>query len=253
VTSAVGASMDTATQQLKVSIEKTISGMSKSPYNEEVFNYTTFYLEDYKTYGGEDDVRNSMNGTTLTDFETKLREKKKEDKVKKLEYMKKVLGDDFDNVVSYDEFILNTDGRTLKKPDLSFTHKATLGDMVKKAGNNLLVAVPGLIENQLYIGQDERTREYDADLSYPRTLKWEITFTIPPGYKVIGADNLNVLLDNEAGYFKAAAKVDGDKLLIAVKKQYKKLIVKKDEWGKLLQFADAAFNFSQKKILLKKL
>lgn len=253
VSAVVTAGLDTATQHLKTSIVKTISGMSKGAYNGEVFNYTTFFLDDYKTYGGEDDVRSSLNGTQLADFETKLREKKKEDKVKKLEYMKKVLGDDFDNVVSYEEFVLNTDGRTAKKPDLGFTHKAILGDMVKKAGSNLLVSVPGLIENQLFIGQDERTREYDADLSFPRTLKWEITFTIPDGYKVIGADNLNVLLDNEVGYFKAASKVEGNQLLIAVKKQYKKVSVKKEEWTKLLQFADAAFNFSQKKILLKKL
>ena len=42
-------------------------------------------------------------------------------------------------------------------------------------------------------------------------------------------------------------------LNILVKKHYKQTTVKKEDWPKLLEMLDAAYNFSQKKVLLKKL
>jgi hypothetical protein len=125
--------------------------------------------------------------------------------------------------------------------------------MVKKAGDNLLVAVPGLIGEQLFITQDERKREEDAFMGFPRSLRNVINFTIPAGYKAVGVQNLNMNIENEVGTFAVQASVEGNSLNILVKKLYKQMTVKKEDWGKLLQMLDAAFNFSQKKILLKKM
>jgi hypothetical protein len=149
--------------------------------------------------------------------------------------------------------MLNTDGRTWRKQELNYTNKFELTDMVKIAGDNLLVAVPGLIGQQLFIPQDERKREVDAYMGFPRSLRNIINFTIPPGYKAVGVQNLNMNIDNETGTFAVQASVEGDKLNILVKKIYKQTTIKKENWGKFLEMLDAAFNFSQKKILLKKI
>lgn len=125
--------------------------------------------------------------------------------------------------------------------------------MVKIAGDNLLVSVPGLIGDQLFVSQDERQREVDAYMGFPRSLRNVINFTIPAGYKAVGIQNLNMNIDNEAGTFAVQASVEADKLTLLVKKHYKQMTVKKENWSKLLEMLDAAFNFSQKKILLKKL
>ena len=60
-------------------------------------------------------------------------------------------------------------------------------------------------------------------------------------------------IDNDAATFAVQASVEGNQLKLLVKKLYKQANVKKENWPKLLQSLEAAFNFSQKKILLKKI
>lgn len=251
-TNSIEAMIDTASQNLVITAKRSAIGISKKSYNYQGLAYTIAFDEDYRSYGGEDDIRAALKGPQLEGYEDRLRERKKEDKVKKLEYMKVQYKDDFDNIDKFNEFVLNSDGRSWKKQELAFTSKFELRDMVMKAGKNLLVSVPGLIGDQLYVDQDERKREYDAHMSNPRTIKNEILFTIPDGYKVVGVNNLNMVVENETGAFKVKAMVEGNQLKILSMKTYKSIYVKKENWNKLLEFIDAAFNFSQKKILLKK-
>ncbi|MFZ1261939.1 MAG: hypothetical protein WAT34_00400 [Chitinophagaceae bacterium] len=252
-TNTITASMDTSGRTLVVVHQKAITGLSKQFYNIQGLVYTTALDDDHRSYGGEDDIRAGMKGTVLESYEDKLRERKKEDKTRKLEYMKKAFEDEYATITSYTEFLLNTEGRTWRKQELNYTSKFELGDMVKIAGNNLLVSVPGLVGEQLFISQDERKREADAYMSFPRSLRNIINFTIPEGYKVVGINNLNLNIDNEVGTFAVRASVEGNKLNLLVKKVYKQTTVKKENWPKLLEMLDAAFNFSQKKILLKKM
>lgn len=252
-TNTVTAVMDTATRNMQVTLQKAITGLSKQGYNYAVLRYTTAYDDDYRSYGGEDDIRTGLKGSALDSYEDRLRERKKEDKVRKLEQMQGELRDDFDNITKYTEYTLNSDGRTWRKQELNYTNKFELTDMVKIAGNNLLVSVPGLIGDQLWLSQDERKREMDANMGYPRSLRNVISFTIPEGYKAVGVQNLNMSIDNEAGTFAVQASVENNVLNILVKKIYKNATVKKENWPALVAMLDAAYNFSQKKILLKKI
>lgn len=252
-TNTITASMDTASRNMSVVLQKAVTGLSKNFYNYQAMVYTPALDDDHRSYGGEDDVRGNAKADVLEAYETRLRERKKEDKVKKLEYMKGEFRDDFDNITAYTEFTLNTDGRTWRKQELNYTNKFELSDMVKIAGNNLLISIPGLTGEQLFINQDEKKREIDANMSFPRSLRNIINFTIPEGYKAVGIQNLNTNIDNEVGTFAVQASVEGNVLNILVKKIYKQMTVKKENWPKLLEMIDAAFNFSQKKILLKKM
>jgi len=252
-TNTITATMDTATRNMIVTNQKSATGLSKQYYNVQALVYTTALDDDFRSYGGEDDVRGGLRGATLDSYEERLRERKKEDKVRKLEYMKSALADDYDNISKYLEFTLNTDGRTWRKQELNYTNIFELTDMVKIAGDNLLVAIPGLIGEQLFVSQEDRKREVDAYMGFPRSLRNVINFTIPDGYRAVGVQNLNMSIDNEAGTFAVQASVEGNTLNILVKKLYKQMTVKKEDWPKLLAMLDAAFNFSQKKILLKKI
>jgi hypothetical protein len=251
-TNTVTASVDTATRNMSIVLQKAVTGLSKQYYNVPALVHTTALDDDHRSYGGEDDIRMSMKGTMLESYEEKVRERKKEDKVKKLEYMKKVMQDDFDNITAYNEFTLNADGRTWRKQELNYTNKFELSDMVKIAGDNLLVSVPGLIGDQLFIPQHERKREVDANMGFPKALRNVINFTIPAGYKAVGIQSLNMNIDNEVGTFAVQATVEGSTLNIMVKKHYKLPTITAAQWPKLLEMLDAAFNFSQKKVLLKK-
>lgn len=252
-TTTITATMDTASRNMILVHQKAVTGLSKQFYNIQGLVYTTALDDDHRSYGGDDDVRTGMKGAYLESYEDKLRERKKEDKTRKLEYMKKALAVDYDNIAAYNEFILNSDGRTFRKQELNYTNKLELSDMVKVAGNNLLVSVPALVGDQLFVSQDERKREVDAFLSFPRSIRNVINFTIPDGYKAVGVQNLNVNIDNEVGTFAVLASIEGNKLNLLVKKVYKLTTIKKEQWPKLLEMLDGAFNFSQKKVLLKKM
>lgn len=253
VTTTITASIDTSTRNMSVTSQLAVTGLSKVFYNYQALVYTPALDDDHRSYGGEDDTRGGLKGASLDSYEEKLRERKKEDKVKKLEYMKKAMQDDYDNVTAYNDFKLNSDGRTWRKQELNYTNKFELGGMIKKAGNNLLVSVPALIGDQLFISQEDRQREIDAWMSFPRSYRNIIYFIIPQGYKAVGIQNLNINLDNEIGTFAVQASIEGDKLTILTKKIYKKKTVTKEEWPELVKMLDAAFNFTQRKILLKKL
>jgi hypothetical protein len=252
-TNTITATVDTATRKMNLVHQKTATGLSKQFYNVQGLIYTTALDDDHRSYGGEDDTRGGMKGAYLESYEDKLRERKKEDKVRKLEYMKAAFEDDYDNISAYHEFTLNSDGRTWRKQELNYTSKLELSDMIKIAGDNLLVSVPGLIGEQLFISQEDRKREADAFMGFPRSIRNIINFTIPAGYKLVGVQSLNMNIDNEAGNFAVQATVEGNTLSILVRKLYKQMIVKKEDWPKLLEMLDAAFNFSQKKVLLKKM
>lgn len=252
-TNTVTATIDTATRNMQVVLQRAVTGLSKKNYNYQGLVHTTALDDDHRSYGGEDDVRAGMKGTVLESYEEKLRERKKEDKTRKLEFMKKDLEDDFENITAFSEFTLNADGRNWRKQELNYTSKFELGDMVKIAGENLLVAVPGLMGDQLWIPQDERLRELDAYMGYPRTLRNIIRFTVPEGYKVVGIQHLNTSVDNPAGTFAVQASMEGNLLTLLVKKHYKQGTVSKADWPGLMEMLDAAYNFSQKKVLLKKM
>ncbi len=252
-TNTITATIDTGGHSLAVVQQKAVTGLSKQFYNTQALIYTPALDDDYRSYGGDDDVRASLRPAELDNFEEKLRERKKEDKTRKLDYMKEALEDEYDNLTGYSDFTLNSDGRTWRKQELNYTNKFELSDMVKKAGDNLLVSVPGLTGQQLFVPQDERKREVDAYMGFPHSMRNVINFSIPAGYKAVGIANLNMNIDNETGTFAVQASVEGNVINILVKKVYKQTTIKKENWAKFLEILDAAFNFSQKKILLKKL
>jgi hypothetical protein len=95
-------------------------------------------------------------------------------------------------------------------------------------------------------------REFDVDIRFPRNILWDINFVVPSGYTIEGVEELNTKVDNETGSFVTNAKVENNKLILEIRKIYKQRMVKKEDWSKMLQFVDAAYDFSQKKVVLKK-
>jgi hypothetical protein len=124
--------------------------------------------------------------------------------------------------------------------------------MTATAGNDLLLALPALISQQTKIRKEERNRSMPVDLRYPRTLSWNIIFPIPAGYSAKGIESLNQQVSNDCGSFISNAKVENNNLVIDVRKMYRGNHFELQQWSKMLEVLDAAYNFSQSKIVLKK-
>jgi hypothetical protein len=89
-------------------------------------------------------------------------------------------------------------------------------------------------------------------MSFPRSFENEITFNIPEGYSVSGLEKLNKKVENETGGFVSTAEIKGNQLVIKTLKYYKNYFEPNANWNKMIQFLDAAYQFTQEKVLLKK-
>jgi len=252
LTSNIDVKMDDNKENMLVNVNTTIKGLMKSS-NDYVLRHTDYLVNDYLIYGGEKPTEEeTRNKTKIAERERKEAARKEEQKSDKLKQMKESWAENFSNVVSFDEFDLEQSGRSSDKPDLIFSEKLKLGDLIKKAGPNYSVDLTSLIGKQIDIKSDEKERDQDVFLNFAKTLDYTVSLTLPSGYKAEGLDAIKFNVDNNAGSFISSAKMDGNKLVITAKKTYKSANVSKEDWSKMVDFLDAAFNFTQKKIILKK-
>jgi hypothetical protein len=245
-------SVDTSLKWLDVDRTSAYTGIHKERNSYSALHFTPYMLTDAKTFDGPDDFGNAAS-RYLNQIDQQKQALIDEFNERKPEYMKNQLEDDLGTTVKYKEFKMVTEGRTFGKAELMYKEKFQVDEKIRKAGKKLLINLPGLMGSQLQIRNEERTRNFDIDISYPRKLKWQINLTIPGGYTVEGFDNLNSKVDNETGSFTTTAKVDGNTLILEIEKLYKQKNVSKDKWPQMLEFIDAAYNFTHKYVLLKPL
>jgi len=84
-----------------------------------------------------------------------------------------------------------------------------------------------------------------------KTIINNITITIPSEMSAEGLDALNFEIDHEQGSFISEATLNGNKIIITTCKIYKKQHMEVEEWSNLVEMLEAAYNFTQKKIVLK--
>jgi len=137
-------------------------------------------------------------------------------------------------------------------PMMEFTTEFTIADWLKKAGNNYIFEIGKLVGVQSSVNETERKRNADIYMPFARTLAHNIVVNIPAGYSVEGLEALQRDVNNETGYFKAKATLQGDKLFIEVTKQYSHNFDPAANWNKILAFMDAANDFTNVKVLLRK-
>jgi hypothetical protein len=104
----------------------------------------------------------------------------------------------------------------------------------------------------LELKPDDMTRNFDIYQNYRRTFIDEISFEVPEGYMVADASGLNMKVDNESASFISVAEISGNTLKVKTTKTYKKLYDPKSKWENYIKVLDAAYEFQQKKIILKK-
>jgi len=143
-------------------------------------------------------------------------------------------------------------GRWHDKPEFIFEYDFTMKNLTKRAGPNYLVSVGKLIENQVNIAEEEKERKYNVYLPSARDLEYVVKIKIPAGYKVKGIEKLNTKVDNQYGQFSSSASVEGDQLIIQSSKIYKTNFVKKEDWKLLVDFVQAAYEFTSLQLVFEK-
>ncbi len=144
-------------------------------------------------------------------------------------------------------------GRFGSNDSLQFKETFTVtSPLIKKAGNNYTFEIGRFISSQVEIEEKEYKRENNIYMTFPRTFKVQIVLEIPEGYSIVGLDKLQKNVQNETGSFVSTASVQGNQLIIFTNKEYYNYFEPKENWLKMVEFLDAAYQFTQEKILLKK-
>ncbi len=178
---------------------------------------------------------------------------KDERKKNQLEYLKKSVENEGVEVNKYDKFELMQDGRFDDNPLLVYKENYSLKKLLNKAGRNYLLDAGKLIGDQVKLEEKEmKSRDNDIWISFAKTFTNNIVINLPKGYTADGLQDLNYNVNNESGSFISTAKIDGNKLIINTQKIYKKNFDKKELWPNYVAFLEAAYKFTQVKVVLKK-
>ena len=246
----VSASLSADMNNIIVSRSNTYKGLSKVRPINNAMKFTTYMIDDYKLYGGNSPTE-SMKGNQEAEYDKSIKAIKEEFKKSKPDFVKEELQREYGQKISFKDFRINSDGRSIKKIDLVFTEDFELPGMIRKAGKKYLVNLTGLVGPQLQIKKEQRNRKLDISVGYARSMNWLITFKIPDGYRVDGIKELNTLVENETGKFSCEAKEENGTVVFNITKIYKQANITKTKWQEMLQFIDAAYNNSFKYVLLK--
>jgi hypothetical protein len=143
-------------------------------------------------------------------------------------------------------------GRYHTDPAMVYSYTFDTEDLVKKTGPNYLIDAGKLIEKQTKIEGDELSRKTNVYFENARSFRYKITIEIPKGYVVQGLDKFNFKEESKWGGFTSSAKEENGKIVIETNKHYDTNFVPKGEWPSLVKFLNAAYSFTEQKILLKK-
>lgn len=243
-----------ADSSLNIAIEKNVeaNGLSKGALMDDALSLTPFMENDYKNYDGMG-MWEGLNPAQEEKATTDFADLKKEWKESKPKMMKNVAENEYGfNVDKYGNFRLVQDGRAYKKKTLKYNETFTLSDLAATAGDDKIISIPALIGKQWKIKKEEYNRTLPIDVVYPRTFTWNIAFTLPVGYTAKGLGNLDKNVNNECASFTSSAKIENNTLVITAKKIYKGKYFKVEQWPKVIEMLEAAYNFSQAKIILQK-
>jgi hypothetical protein len=224
--------------------------------------YTTLgydFLFDYKySYGlspvvSDSELKKKGKVKKKSKEEIELEEAEKLLLDRQKELMKSELDDDYDDIASYDTFNLKNPGILEEKSTLIFNEKFKLNNLITKAGRNYTLEIGKMLTKQPKMDEDDlKPRQSDIQMSFTKTLTNEVELTLPEGYTVEDLKELNLSVDNDLMLYKVESALKDGKLTVKTTKIYKKITALKTEWQKVIDVFQAAYNFSQKKIVLKK-
>jgi len=241
---------------------KTYKGALKSYFTKMALSYEDYFDNDKRRFDPKYEENNPVEKKPKTKLSKNTKFRLAEEKRKKAALEKENLEKKFENLIEYhaddfeiteyNNFELITDGRFDDKPNLEVTEDYDVEEFINKAGRNYIFNAGALIGTQLKLDKEDMERNADINHSYPKSYEYKIEVIIPAGYTVSGVDQLNYNVDNEIGTFISEAKVEAGKVIINTKKNYKALRAPKEQWKNYIAFLEAAYEFSQKKVIFKK-
>lgn len=215
-----------------------------------VFDYMNTEYEEYKTIPYADLLKKKNKETYKTRYAA-YQEKLTSERLKSFE---DGVNSVFDTKINDYSFEVTNLGRHSLEELLQYKEEFTIEDEVlKKVGPNYIFEIGKFIGGQIAIEENNKNRNENIYMPYAKSFNYDIVVTIPDGFTVSGIEKLNHTTENETGGFTSKATIQGNILTVTTLKYYSHNYEPNKNWRKMLEFLEPAYQFSQEKILLKKL
>ncbi len=237
-----------------VNRENFFKGHLKKAHQKEKLLFSDYVNEDYKKYDTKSYVERIRKKKTKAQVKKRmdaLVSDQKEKLIKELE--SSILSEyELDDIEAYTYNIKET-GRYSFDSYFTYDESFKIEDaFIKKIGPNYMIEIGKLIGGQISLSEDEKQRTENIHMNFPRSFNNEIRLTVPDGYTVSGLDKLKKNVDNKTGAFISDAKIEDNILVVTTSKQYKNNYEPNSNWPLMVDFLEAAFQFTNEKIVLKK-
>ena len=247
--------IDDNLENLQIQKHFEAKGICRYDYYDEAIYEKKYIKSDLQRVGREDEIVEEEIRSKMR-REAAERAKKEEleaAKAKALKSFTELFEQQNFEIEKVSDLELLTDGRYDEEPLLAFKIKTEFKNLVAQAGPNLVVSIGMLIGSQMELKAEDTIRTFSICQNYKRTYKDEIHLQIPEGYKVEDLRMLKDNVDNGSMIFTTDAEVKDNVLIVRTTKVYKKLIDPKENWDNYINALEASYNFSQKKVVLKKI
>jgi Domain of Unknown Function with PDB structure (DUF3857) len=232
----------------------TLRGHYKADVQQALILFEDYYDYERKQFGYQQSVIEQLHDKRGTrkygdELAAAFQQARKHQKESFQEEVKEWFGADPSDLTA---FGIDNLGVRHNSPDFKYHSSFMLPNTIKKAGNNYIIDVGKLEGTPLKIEDDQRNRTLDVYSPFARSLQYDIEVQVPDGFSAEGLANLNRKVENECGLFTAEASLNGKTVLIHVRKVYKNTAESAANWPKMLAFIDAANDWTNAKLLLKK-
>jgi len=239
---------------LQVKRKSTLKGHYKSDVQKQLILFEDYEQAERKLLGEEKSLIEELESSKKTqkyaeELKAAFAEARKNQKDAFLKEAKGWYETDITNLTNHK---IENLGVRHNNGDFIYSSEFTMGGLVKKAGNNFIVDIGKLQGIPLKIEDNQRQRNLNVYAPFARSIHYQITLEIPPGYTAEGVASLNKKVENESGAFTVDASSDGKIVTVNVSKIYKKAFEPAANWSNILAFMDAAVDWSNSKLLLKK-
>ncbi|MDP2687391.1 MAG: DUF3857 domain-containing protein [Aequorivita sp.] len=229
------------------------NGQTKLDEQNNILMYYDYVYEDHAKYETEPILDRVRNNKDQEKYKKEYAALLKTLKEKQLNKIKERTEGEYDLKIENYAFKILKNGRFGKEDAFEYSESFNIGnDLIKTAGKNYILDIGKMLPGQVDLTAKEKNRTNNVYMNNPRSFNYQITLNIPEGFTVSGLENLTSKVENETGSFISNASVNGNKLIIDIEKFYKNNYEPNANWQKMVAFLDAASQFSQAKILLKK-
>ncbi|MBX9784880.1 MAG: DUF3857 domain-containing protein [Chitinophagaceae bacterium] len=247
-------SLDIGKANMNLNRTSVIKGFYKKEVQEKLLIFEDFYNYERKAIGEKNDLFDRIkmekkNEKNIEEIKNVLAAERKKQENAFLEEAKNWFEQEITELKDYK---IESPGVRHTAPDFIYSSTFKMDGLVKKAGNNFIIEIGKIQGSPLTIKDEQRKRELDVYMPFARSIEYEIELEIPEGYTAEGVEALNSKVENETGFFITEATSNGKTVSIKIKKHYLHNFEPAKNFEKMLQFLDAASNWTNAKLLLKK-